>query len=687
MMAPTSSLYDNTLLKKRIEPITGVLPVAGQGARRRRRRGYTDDKRHAISIKSEYTMKLTGHCNLYNGDCTFLFGKGYQVEADAPYTAEVFHRFIDLLADNGVDTYLCNPNAQVPWYPSKMLPGILNGYRRGDREFFRGHYPPANATDLPSELLERILDEQVPFLNRYLDLAEAGIDWVEEISKACRRRGVAPWISIRMNDMHGATSWEGSYMNCAPQKEPQYRLGGCEINPRDGVNPMLMSLDYSHPEVRDYYFTMIRELVEDYDYEGLELDWLRCSFCCEPPASQPQIDVMTEWTAEIRKLTQAQARKTGKPYPLGLRIPVRLGLLRTIGLDVKAMAEAGIIDFISPSNYWQTSWDVPYDRLRHELGTDITIYGVIEDAPNWMYAHAPQSDSSGYRLLSASAPLLRGNAAGKLAAGVDGIEQFNFFCTDEEGIHPTAAKRQAVYPALRGIEDLETLRGQSKHYALATSFGHYLFPLFEFAEQVPATVAPEGRRAFTLSMCAEPADALSELVVQLVILKQEVLPVLGISFNGSPPNFEAQPTDELLFPTGSYTHHIAAHQALNYHFKPAQIREGWNEIVVFHGGHPESPWWSAPEKINEGAVCIVSVELAVTSPFTFATDNSSEAYCMEIAKAMSDLHGVSHSEAIDLINEQWQGQSLSGQSDWLYHDYPATWASRIFRRLREGKGW
>ncbi|HVF10811.1 MAG TPA: hypothetical protein VNA16_08410, partial [Abditibacteriaceae bacterium] len=393
----------------------------------------------------------------------------------------------------------------------------------------------------------------MPFLNRYLDLAEAGINWVAEIASACRRRGISPWISIRMNDMHGANSWERSYMNCALQKDPQYRLSGREINPRDGINPLLMALDYAHPEVRAYYFTMIRELVEDYDYEGLELDWLRTPFCCEPTASQDNSDAMTAWIAEIRKLTQAQAAKTGKPYPLGLRIPVRLGLLRTFGLDVKAMAQAGLIDFISPSNFWQTSWDVPYDCLRAELGEDIMIYGVVEDAPNWMYGYAPESGNSGYRLLSASTPLLRGNAAGKLAAGADGIEQFNFFCTDEEGIHPTAAKRQAVYPALRGLEDLEHLRGQAKHYALATSFGHYAFPLFEFAEQVPTTVAPEGRRAFMLSMCAEPAATVSELVIQLVFVKQAVLPDLGISFNGSWPNFEAHPTDELLFPTGSYT--------------------------------------------------------------------------------------------------------------------------------------
>ena len=47
---------------------------------------------------------------------------------------------------------------------------------------------------------------------------------------------------------------------------------GLEVNPRDGVNPMLQALDYRHREVRDYMLLMIRELVEDHDFEGLELD-------------------------------------------------------------------------------------------------------------------------------------------------------------------------------------------------------------------------------------------------------------------------------------------------------------------------------------------------------------------------------------------------------------------------------
>ena len=544
-------------------------------------------------------MKPINNRNLYNGDCTFLFGQGYQVHPGEPYTAEVMHNFIDLIADNGIDTYLCNTNAQVPWFPSKAVPNILTGYTRGDREFFRGHFPPPNDTDFPPEMLEQRIDEQVVFLNRYLDLADAGVDWVEEIIKACRRRGVSPWASVRMNDMHGANSWEKSYMNCELQRDPRYRLSGREINPRDGINRMMTPLNYEHREVRDYYFTQIRELVEDYDFEGLELDWLRCPLCCEPTASRSTLDMMTAWIADIRALTEARTRATGKPFPLGLRVPVRLGILRMHGLDVVRLAREGLIDFIGPSNFWQTTWDVPYEQLRKTLGDAVAIYGVMEDAPNWLDAYHPESQRRGYRLLTASPQLIRGNAASKLAAGVDGLEQFNFFCTDEEGIHAAASKCQARYDELKDLPNLERLRGQSKHYALASMSGAFQFPFYEYAEQIPAILEPDWRRAFRLTMCAEPNER--ELTIQIVVEKQESVPELGVSFNGSWPSFEATTTDELLYPTGVYTHHVPENQALNFRFSSSLILEGWNELVVFNGAHDRST----------PAIKIVSVELGV----------------------------------------------------------------------------
>ena len=559
-------------------------------------------------------MKPANHRILFTGDCNYLFASDYRHPADrsGPYTALVLEDHIDLLADSGVDTFLINPNGQVPWYPSGALPSILEGYTRGNRDFVRPHYPPVDKT-FTQEQLDHHLDTDTAMLDRYLDLVEAGIDWVAHMAAACRRRGVSAWASVRMNDGHGGYSWEGSYLNCPPQREPRFRLSGTRMDPRRGINPYTTVCNFEHQEVRDYYFHLIRELVEEYDFDGLELDWLRMPLCCEPPASNQTIEVMTDWQRQIRDLTEQQAARRGKPYFLGLRIPSRLGVLRTVGLDVAAMAREGIIDFVGLSNSWQTTWDVPYDRIRCELGDDVAVYGVIEDAPNWMFARAGETGRQGYRLLSTSEELIRGNAAGKLAMGVDGVEFFNFFCSDAEGVHGSAALGSARYTAIRHVDDLEFLRGRPKHYALATSYNYWALPFFERAEQLPASIEPAARKAFGLAMCAEPADSGLELRAQVIVDRARSgspaaqKPELGVSLNDSWPTFEGEPTDTLLFPTGAYTHHVPEYQAWDYRLDLADIREGWNEVIVYHGQDEFDP---RPGPVAD-PIRIVGLELAV----------------------------------------------------------------------------
>jgi hypothetical protein len=554
---------------------------------------------------------LARHRNLFNGDsCTYFYNPEIWQPEGGAYSARAIHRFVDRLTDNGVDTFLINPNAQTVWYPSKRLPTVIDGYRRGDREFFRGH---AVAVKTPPEKMDAYLDNQVAFFNLYLDLIEAGVDWLAETSKACRRRGISPWVSIRMNDMHGAENPEGSHFNCPLFKEPRYRLSGRQINPRDGVRAYWQALNYEHKKVRDFMFSVIREPVEDYGFEGLELDWLRNPHCCEPNASSKTIETMTRWFAEVRALTRERGKKTGRPFPLGLRLPGNLGYLRAIGIDVAELAREGLIDFVTFSNFWQTSWDMPYDRLRAELGDQVVIYGCVEDAPNWVSGRAPELDlrpgtvapsypNLGVRYLSASAELLRGNAAGKLAMGVDGIETFNFFCTDQVKIPGL----RGDYAALRQLEDLSSLRGKPKHYTLSTTIGRPS-QLWELPYQVPVILEPNWRREFTLSMCREPFDSRLQLVVQVAFERKQAVPDLGVSFNGGWPNFQGQPSDELVFPTGPYTHHVAEHQALNFHFPAGEIKEGWNSLVVYNNDQGRG----TPRERQEMSVHITSIELGV----------------------------------------------------------------------------
>jgi len=547
-------------------------------------------------------MKITPHKHLFNGDCNYLFSGDRHFPPIAPepkHPAQWLHDHIDLIADSGIDTYLINAGGQMPWYPSKVVPNFR--YKRGDREFFRGHYPKPDGVDFTEEMLEKHIDRMARIIDRYLDLEEAGINWVAELAKACRRRGISPWVTVRMNDGHGGNNWDTSFMNCALQKDPKYRLSGRRLNPKDGVAYEWQLLDYKHREVRDYYFTMIKELIEDYDFDGLELDWLRSAFCLEPTASQENIDTMTDWFAEIRALCRARAQKTGKPYYMGLRMPPRLGLLKAIGIDVKEMARRDVIDFVAVGNFWQANWDIPFDALHADLGENVSVLGNMDSAPNWLSV-GPNEHITSFRLLPQCAPLLRGNAANKLALGADGLEYFNFFACGND-----PENEKAYYAALNGLADLENLRGKPKQYALSTIYGWWGPPVFEHAEQIPATLEPEWRKAFRISMCAEPTDKNLKLTIQVIVEKKENLPDLGVSFNGSWPKFEFTPTTDLLFPVWKYNRVHSDHIALNYAFDVGLIKEGWNEIILYNENHNRA----MPEERAANSVHVASIELSV----------------------------------------------------------------------------
>ncbi len=556
---------------------------------------------------------MTSHRNLFNGDCNFLFYNPelWQPEGGA-YGLRAIQRYVDLLAASGVDTLLVNPNTQVVWYPSKQLEYVLAGYRRGDRAYVRS-IAAGNAT-LSAAQTEQYVDHLLRLFDLYLDVAESGVDWLAACAVACRATGISPWLSYRMNATHFSGAPE-SPVNCRLFRDPRNRLSGRIPGPAGTTHAGWMGLNYGQPAVRDYMLGMMREGVEAYDYEGLEMDWLRHPVCLEAPAGQRQIDEMTEWFAAVR----AMARARRPDFPVGLRAPASLGYLRAIGIDVKELVRRGLIDFITFSNFWQTAWEMPLDELRRELGPEVVIYGGMEDAPNWLETHAPSlterpkyqelqlagdnayqaarpADGAkrirGTRYLSASAEMLRANAAGKLVLGADGLAQFNFFVTDQVRV----PGQRCAYAALRQLCDLHSLRGQEKHYALNTASPQPT-KIWDVPEQLPVKILPGHRRELRLPMCAEPADANLELVVQVVSSRPGPNDLCGVSFNGSWPLFQSQETEALLFSAGPYSRHVEENVARNYVLAVSSIRDGWNEISLSN---------ESPKEVN-----VVAVELGL----------------------------------------------------------------------------
>lgn len=550
-------------------------------------------------------QRLARHRQLFNGDCNFLF---YNPELWQPeggrYGVKAIERYFDAIAAGGIDTLLINPNTQVPWYPSPRFPHILQGYTRGNLDHARAI--GAGLAGMTPALADTYARNLVATLDLYLDLAESGVDWLAESARLARARGMSPWLSYRMNPTHFSSAPD-SPANASVFRDPRNRLSGRTPDAAGSIHAAWVGLNYARAEVRDYMAALIREGVESYDYEGLELDWLRHPLCLEAPASAADTATITEWIAGLRALT-LQRRPD---YRLIIRAPANLGYLRQIGLDLPELARRGLVDGFTFSDFWQTPWELPVDELRRELGPDVAIYGGMEDAPNWLETVAPAlterpagpdvqlaGDNAyrgkapagaaervrGTRYLTASPEFLRASAAGKLVLGADGLEQFNFFVTDQVRVPGL----RADYGALRGLDQLGQLRGQTKHYAFNT-VSLQGTKLWDVPEQLPVKIAPRHRRALRLPMCAEPAAAGLRLVIQVVVEQAAPAAGWGVSLNGAWPVFAGEDTPLLLFPAGPYARHVDEHRARNFTLDASALRDGWNEITIYNDADVELP--------------------------------------------------------------------------------------------------
>ena len=169
----------------------------------------------------------------------------------------------------------------------------------------------------------------------------------------CRLRGQSPWISLRLNDAH-----HKEYVDPQPGDKPGSSIGMSVTrwyaeHPEHRIVPGSkrgadLVLNWAVPEVRDPKLRMIRELCENYDLDGLELDFLRFySYFRETTPLDERRVIMTGFVREVRQMLGPQRR-------LGARIPCHLPALDALGLDLQALVAAGL-DLVNASSHYFTT--------------------------------------------------------------------------------------------------------------------------------------------------------------------------------------------------------------------------------------------------------------------------------------------------------------------------------------------
>ena len=133
-------------------------------------------------------------------------------------------------------------------------------------------------------------------LRENIDLIGYGIDYVNA-------NGREAWVSIRMNDHHAP---DNAAVNA------HYRI---DYAAEWGINGKPNKMDYLVPAVRKVQLNYIKELCENYDISGVELDLLRS----DPYMSRTDREATDIFSAFIRsvkeEINKIAAKKKKKPLP------------------------------------------------------------------------------------------------------------------------------------------------------------------------------------------------------------------------------------------------------------------------------------------------------------------------------------------------------------------------------------
>ena len=237
--------------------------------------------------------------------------------------------------------------------------------------------------------------------------ADAGINIMRTFLEASAERGLENFYLYRIN---GSDNDLGP-VSPIPAKEQHPELLMRLWNMNGYWN---FSLD----EVHDYKLAVLREAAEQYDFDGIALDFARTPTVLPRGRQWELRDRLTEFMRKVRRMTLDVEQARGRPLLLAVRVPENLLGCHFDGIDIESWARELLIDMIVMGC---RSFDVDIPAFRRiTAGTSIKLYPAIDD----------HHSSDGY--MWPPIDVLRGVLANWLHQGADGMQTFNWEHNTEE---------------------------------------------------------------------------------------------------------------------------------------------------------------------------------------------------------------------------------------------------------------
>ncbi len=304
-----------------------------------------------------------------------------------------------------------------------------------------------NTANYDSKVVERT-GAQSGKPRTYIDkLIDQGNDPPKIVVREARKRGMDVFYSFRFNDIHD--SFIPDEMPTFKVKNPHWMIGERKYG---SVTSFKTALNFAIPEVRELKYRVIEELFQKYDFDGLEIDFLRSAPYFLPGEEEKNAHLLTELLTRVRKHLIDRGKERGRPIRLAVRVDESLRASRRDGFDVSTWIDQGLVDYITLGSGVMDVELSEFKKLATPKG--IHVYPCLYGWPS-KYSPIPAELASGLAL----------NYWGQ---GADGIYLFNWFPHTKNNSESTGPYQARL---LKQLGDAETLRRQRKQLMFAVDRG------------------------------------------------------------------------------------------------------------------------------------------------------------------------------------------------------------------------
>ena len=216
-------------------------------------------------------------------------------------------------------------------------------------------------------------------------LHDRGIDPYKVWLAHCRDKGISPWLSIRMNDVHFINT-ENYFRTCNFWREHPELRRNVDFDPNGGWESW--AFDYSKEPVRHFHFSIFKELIDRYAPDGVELDWMRFVRHLTPGHEREQAHIITEFIRQCREYATEAAKRCGHAISLAVRMPTLPETAFCFGHSPVEWAAEGLVDLIVAANFIGTNdYAIPLDEWFRIIGRANPEVLVLPCATNCIYPY------------------------------------------------------------------------------------------------------------------------------------------------------------------------------------------------------------------------------------------------------------------------------------------------------------